>query len=178
MMLADYYAKLKLMDTPVFLRAGIRAVPKGRPRFAGSHAYTPESTRVFEAQIRTLALSVMGHRLAYTCPLKVTIKLVEEVPKSWSSPKRELALAGMLVPLRGDLDNREKAVLDALNGVVFYDDVQIGAKVSSKEFGSANLITVTIERNGLSDIEVDRWIKMQKKVKDGTVADRSGAKLG
>lgn len=163
MTLEEYYFQLKLMDTPVFLRAGLRAVPKGRPRFSGNgHAYTPPKTREFEDQIRTLAVSVMGHRLRYTCPVSVVIKLVEVVPASWSASKKELALAGMLVPLRGDLDNREKAVLDALNGVVYHDDVQIGRKSSSKEFGFANLITVTIERAGLSDMEIDRWTKMQK----------------
>jgi Holliday junction resolvase RusA-like endonuclease len=175
--LEGYYANLKRLDTAVFLRAGLRAVPKGRPRFAGNHAYTPEKTRTFEAQIAHLAREVMGHRLPYSCPVKVTLKLVEEVPTSWSARKKELALAGLLVPLRGDLDNREKAVFDALNGIVFHDDVQIGHKVSSKEFGFSNLITVTIERNGLSDIEIDRWIKTQK-VKDGSVANRGSAKLG
>lgn len=162
MTLDDYYADLKRLDTPVTMHAGIRAVPKGRPRFAGNHAYTPESTRVFEAQMKHLAKSAMGHRLAYTCPVAVTLTLVEIPPASWSAAKKELALAGMLTPLRGDLDNREKAVFDALNGVVYYDDVQISEKTSSKAFGNANLILVTIERNGLSDIEVDRWIKMSK----------------
>lgn len=174
MTLEEYYDNLKRLDTPVFIRAGLRAVPKGRPRFAGTHTYTPEKTRVFEAQIRKLAQDVMGHRLRYNCPLKITIRIVEAVPASWSKPKKELALAGLLVPLRGDLDNREKAVLDAMNGVVFHDDVQVGAKTSSKEFGLANLITVTIERNGLSDIEIDRWIKMQK-VSNGSNVSRGGA---
>jgi Holliday junction resolvase RusA-like endonuclease len=162
MTLEDYYNRLKLDDTAVVIRAGLRAVPKGRPRFAGNHAYTPAATREFEAQIKTLAKSIMGHRLPYSCPVSVTLTLVEVVPVSWPKLKKEMALAGMIVPSRGDLDNREKAVFDALNGVVFYDDVQICRKSSSKAFGAANLLIATVERSGLSETDIERWTKMKK----------------
>ncbi len=163
MEITAFYSQLKSADTPVFLRAGLRAVPKGRPRFSGNgHAYTPPATREFEDQIRTLAQKVMGHRLPYTCPIRVTVVLIEPPPVSWSAVKKEAALAGYLVPQRGDLDNRVKAVTDAMNGVVYHDDVQIGETLASKKFGHSLLITITVERLGLSDMDLDRWSKMRK----------------
>lgn len=177
MTITEYYASIKARDVPIVFRAGLRAVPKGRPRFSGNHAYTPKSTREFEAQIRALGLKAIGERTPYNCPVRVTLLLVEEVPKSWPSAEREAALANLLVPLRGDLDNREKAVTDALNGIVYYDDVQIGAKVSSKEFGSVTMLTVTIERHGLSALEIDRYKKMIRD-DNGNRASRGGTTMG
>lgn len=179
MSLEDYYENLKRLDTPVMLRAGLRGVPKGRPRFSrkSGAAYTPKETREFETQIRVLAASVMGHRPPYSCPVKVTIRFYEPPPVSFSKLQTDLAMAGLIVPPKGDLDNRVKAVTDAMNGVVYHDDKQIGDMVQSKRYGPANLITVTIERTGLSDLEIDRYKKMQK-VNDGQLAGKRRPTVG
>lgn len=172
----EYYMRLKSGDVPIVLRAGLRAVPKGRPRFSQGHAYTPKSTREFEAQLRALGVSFMGSRSPYSCPVAITIALTELVPVSRSALEKELALVGYTVPLRGDLDNRVKAITDALNGVAYYDDVQIASTSASKGFGLANLITVTIERVGLSDLEIDRYKK--SRVKHGQRTSGSGPSMG
>lgn len=173
----EYYDALFRTDEPVTLRCGLRALPKGRPRFSKGHAYTPETTRTFEAQIRALGVSAMQHRQPYSCPVAITVVAVEEVPKSRSVVDKELALAGYTVPLRGDLDNRVKAITDALNGVAYHDDVQIAETHSYKKFGAANLITVTIRRLGLSSLEIDRYKKLTK-VNNGTIAGRGGPSMG
>lgn len=177
MILPEYYQKLLANDVPITFRAGLRAVPKGRPRFSKGHAYTPAATREFEKQIRELAVKAMGDRLPYSCPVHVHLHLVETVPVSWGAVEKEAALLNYLVPLRGDLDNREKAVTDALNGVVYHDDVQIGRKTSSKEFGLTTMLTVTIRRNGLSELEIDRYKKL-KKARHGQHLDRGSTNMG
>jgi Holliday junction resolvase RusA-like endonuclease len=177
MTLSDYYANLLAKDEPIVMRAGLRALPKGRPRFSKGHAYTPQSTREFEAQIRTLGAAAMKDRRPYSCPVFITVVATEAVPASRSTLEKEIALAGYTVPLRGDLDNRVKAITDALNGIVYHDDVQIAETHAVKKFGAANLITVTIQRSGLSDLEIDRYKKLIK-VNNGTVTGRSGPTMG
>ena len=163
MNLWDYYENLKRLDTPVVMRAGIRAVPKARPRLGRrGFVYTPETTQHFEAQIRVLAKSVMGHRLPYSCPVKVTITITEPIPPSHPKWRTKLADAGLVLPPRGDLDNRVKAVTDAMNGIVYQDDNQVGEIAAVKRYGSAYLIHVVVERTGLSDLEIDRYKKMKK----------------
>ena len=174
---SEMYASLLARDEPIIIRAGLRAVPKGRPRFAGTHTYTPKATKEFELQIRTLGKSAMVGKRPYNCPVAVTVTIVEEVPQSRTAIEKEAALAGYTVPLRGDLDNRVKAITDALNGVVYHDDVQIGQTTAVKKYGTLNIITVEIKRCGLSDIEIDRVKKLQK-VKHGSRNSDSGPTVG
>ena len=51
--------------------------------------------------------------------------------KSWSKKKKTESL-GRYCNNNADLDNYEKAILDSLSGVVFYDDCQIVTQVSRK----------------------------------------------
>jgi Holliday junction resolvase RusA-like endonuclease len=156
----DYYHQLKQADVPLTMAANLYSVPKGRPRFSGNHAYTPATTRLFEDQIRTLAES-KGWK-PYSCPVHVDITIQIEIPKSYGVHEKLLAKLGMLTPPRGDLDNRVKAIKDALNKVAYYDDVQVTSASQEKVFGEKNLITVTVSRAGLSDTEIDRYKKLKK----------------
>lgn len=159
--LLAYYAALKQADAGLSLRAAVYSVPKGRPRFSGKgHTYTPEATREFEGVIRALAQSKKWK--AYSCPVTVTIVIQVATPTSYDPVKTVMAMLGLITPPRGDLDNRVKAITDALNGIAYYDDVQITRTISEKVFGSTNLISVEISRAGLSDMEIDRFKKMQK----------------
>lgn len=45
---------------------------------------------------------------------------------------------------RKDIDNLEKAVLDALNGVAWHDDSQVVRVVKSKSYGTEARTTVRI----------------------------------
>lgn len=156
-----YYNDYKRTDRGLSLRAALYAVPKGRPRFSGKgHTYTPETTRAFETAVRALAVA-KGWK-PYSCPVAVTIVIEIAIPVSYNAQKRELAKLGLITPPRGDLDNRIKAITDALNGVAYYDDVQITRTIAEKVYAAENLICVEIHRAGLSDMEIDRFIKLQK----------------
>jgi Holliday junction resolvase RusA-like endonuclease len=59
------------------------------------------------------------------------------VPKSWQSAKKRLAREGKIRPaVKPDIDNLVKAILDALNGGIAYeDDKQIVELTAVKLYG-------------------------------------------
>jgi Holliday junction resolvase RusA-like endonuclease len=97
----------------------IKIVPKGRPRFFRGHAVTPATTREFEKQVRDMALAQIkdgGDEVHFFGPIECTIYLYFKKPKTnksdWCNNKK-------------DVDNCAKAILDALNGILYEDDRQI-----------------------------------------------------
>ncbi len=108
------------------------AVPKGRPRVVSRHgramAVTPDKTIVYENLVKSRAYEAMrqcGLKIE-TGALRADITIGVPIPKSWPKKHQEAARAGTLAPVsRPDLDNCIKAILDAMNEVVFKDDGQI-----------------------------------------------------
>lgn len=106
----------------------IKPKPKGRPRFARGRAYTPKETVDFEAAIAAAWRSSGGP--CFDGPVSVTCEFYKEridVVITELDPATKS-------PLRGDLDNYLKAVMDGLNKVAFDDDRQVlllSAKKSS-----------------------------------------------
>lgn len=83
-------------------------VPKARPRIGRGKAYTPARTAAWEQTIGWKArerMAIEGREL-FTMPVRVDMTFC-------------YGNGG------ADLDNLVKAVLDALNGVVWEDDVQV-----------------------------------------------------
>lgn len=76
---------------------------KGRPRFNGRRAYTPDGTHAWEEQVAYSYMERHGKTLI-PGPVRVEIEFNQK---------------------RGDLDNLAKAILDGLNGVAFLDDAQV-----------------------------------------------------
>lgn len=94
------------LNLPWRLTVAGNPIPKGRPRVVNGNAYTPKRTREYEAFVRDMAAL---HWLGEPTRQEVSVKL------SFYRENRR----------RVDLDNLAKAVLDALNGVVWEDDAQI-----------------------------------------------------
>ena len=82
-------------------------VAKGRPRFFGTHAVTPERTRTQEE----LVASEFLRHYPQAQPLKGEVMMTIVFYKSSHG--------------KPDLDNLEKLVKDALNGLAYTDDQQI-----------------------------------------------------
>ncbi len=118
--------------------------------------YTPKKTRRYEASVRAAGMAAMGTLRPCRDAVQMTLVAFVPIPKSWSRRKRAQALAGLVYPLtRPDLDNYEKAVADALNGVVYVDDSQICDVVKSKRYSDEPRVSVTFNSiNGFSTYEL------------------------
>jgi Holliday junction resolvase RusA-like endonuclease len=95
----------------------IDPIAKGRPRFnrLSGHAYTPAKTRGFENQLRA-ALRRNHPVKPILGPIRVSLGFFINPPRR---KVREYPTC------RPDLDNFQKAIMDAGNGILWADDSQI-----------------------------------------------------
>lgn len=120
-------------------------VGKGRPRFSRRGAYTPKATKVAEAFIKKHAKPLFDDATRFNGPVGMEIALCHAIPKSWSKRARESALNGLTRPtVKPDMDNVEKLILDALNGIAFCDDKQVVEKHTVKIYAETPMIEVRI----------------------------------
>ena len=133
------------------------AVPKQRPRITrGGQAYTPKKTRDYEGRVRKAFLSsYQGFMPVFggDVPVRVSIEVIQQIPKSWSNSKTLKAEHGEVAPVsrNGDLDNIAKSILDALNGYAFKDDAQVTTLMVSKRYGNCPFVTVSFEEDRRAD---------------------------
>ena len=121
-------------------------MPKGRPRFTRSgHVYTPKATKQYEQKVATHLLA-QGAKPTDKA-IRFTAVIVRPYLKSWTKKQLEEAKQGKAYPItRPDLDNYLKAILDASNGVLFFDDSQICSLGDSrKEYGEEEQVIIEIE---------------------------------
>mgnify|MGYP002528393746 CR=1 FL=1 len=108
-------------------------IGKGRPKFStfGGYpkAYTPQKTVNYENLVK-LSYQQQCNDKPYPkeISLRAEIRAYFAIPKSVSKIKRDMMLKGQINPTKKpDTDNIAKAILDALNGIAYYDDAQIVA---------------------------------------------------
>ena len=124
-------------------------VGQGRPRFARQgkfvHTYDPPKSREYKAKVaQSFQQAYMGKPL--TKPVKITIRAVFGVPKSYSKARTKSCLEGLEWPTKKpDADNIEKGVYDALNGLAYEDDKQIVQASVYKVYGAEAKVVVSIE---------------------------------
>lgn len=122
--------------------------------------YTPEKTRTYEGMIRTQAIEAMGAELPYEGPMSLTLCALYPIPKSWPRWKQEMALAGQILPtVKPDLDNVEKAIKDALNGVAWKDDCQVCVVIKQKSYTRADQspgVLVSFDQMATAPAQCDR----------------------
>ena len=139
------------------MRGELKAISKQRPRTGkAGHFFTPKRTRDYERAVREMAeVFVTGPPVDFPIALEVNIQ--HRIPKSWALWKANVALMGLIFPSLGDLDNKVKAISDALNGIVFVDDVQVCRLTAEMQYGSSELITVTASRAGYTLAEARQY---------------------
>ena len=101
-----------------------------------SHTYTPKNTADYEALIVAEAMSAMAvaRMRPFECPVKTHVHLVFKGDDgTWPTS-----------PGDGDADNLEKAVLDALNKVVYADDRLVVRSVRTKSCGPKPRLIVKV----------------------------------
>ena len=121
----------------------IAPVPKGRPRFRilkGRNypiVYTDSATATFESAIKLLTKSQLDKGFQpFICAISVSINFEIVRPKSVDRD---------FPTVKPDLDNYTKAVLDALNTLIWKDDAQICSLKVAKSYSIKPSITVEID---------------------------------
>lgn len=115
---------------------------KQRPREGQGRFFTPKETEAEEAFVHQLGRRAMAGRAVFLGPVMLEFEAVFEMPISWPPRVREMRqLPHVSKP---DLDNIEKLLLDALNGVVFADDSQICEVRKRKRYGDAARVDIVL----------------------------------
>lgn len=114
-------------------------------RVGKMRSITPEQTRSYEDLIRWSYRAAGGGYYAEKT-LQVSIQAFYPIPQSFSKAKKNAAINADLRPTtKPDCDNIIKVVLDALNGVAYYDDKQVVCVSCNKYYGETGYIKIQIE---------------------------------
>lgn len=129
------------MTVAVYFVVTGKPTGKGRPRASTRggfvRMYTDAKTLGYEAAIADEAARAMGKMEPFETPVQMQVSCYYPIPKSWSKKKRQDAVDGELYPkVKPDLDNVAKAVLDAINGIVYVDDAQVINLVATKRYAT------------------------------------------
>lgn len=140
----------------IFCRIVIPLRPKAkeRPRHGKfSTGFTPRNTKDYEEAVKHYYDRDCG-RPPTDKPVMVTFMFNFMIPKSArKAEKAKMMLGTCPYSTAPDLDNIEKAVMDALNKRAFADDSQVVAKLSLKRFWRHNSVMITIEEMEEIDYE-------------------------
>lgn len=116
-------------------------IGQGRPRFVSRgkfvRAYDPKKSRDYKNSIKAiLSECYFDDPIEKDIPVKVIIKAVFPIPKSYTKKRKQGIIEGLERPTKKpDIDNIEKIILDAMSGVVYYDDAQVCSTSVIKKYG-------------------------------------------
>jgi Holliday junction resolvase RusA-like endonuclease len=119
-------------------------VGKQRPRFSRGRTYTPKKTVDYETIIASKASQAMGSSEPLQTPVAIFIWISHAIPASYSKKRKEACLNGLDWPKKPDLDNVAKVFLDAMNGIVYKDDVQVVKLRVSKRYDTDSRVDVLV----------------------------------
>lgn len=139
-------------------------VPKERPRVVTNpktnqvFGYTPARTRHFSTKVSDLVGDVFEGRPPIEGPVLLEMTFVMQTPRSWPKWKKIPAvLEGLIAPTgRPDMDNLEKALLDAFNGTLIVDDAYVVERRARKVYGPLPEIRVRVTQTGQFGIGATR----------------------
>lgn len=116
-----------------------------RNKYTGKvHSFTPEKTASYEELIRWSYKSAGGVYHADKM-LEIYIAAYFPIPKSYSKKKQAERNDGDIRPTtKPDCDNIIKIVLDALNGVAYYDDKQVVCVSCNKFYAETGYLEIEI----------------------------------
>jgi len=114
----------------------IEPIPQPRPRFSRFGTYEPKRITEYKGKIKAAGLAAMAGREVIQSAVEVRIKLYRKYKRC----SRRY----------GDVDNRVKAICDALNKVVYADDSQI-VRCLVEKFTDKEQPRIEIEIKELAD---------------------------
>lgn len=106
---------------------------------------TPIQTKSYEDLIRWKYKAAGGQYMGEKV-LQVNIIAYYPIPKAFSKAKINDAIERKIRPTtKPDCDNIIKVVLDALNGVAYYDDKQVVCVSCNKYYGNEGFLCIEID---------------------------------
>jgi Holliday junction resolvase RusA-like endonuclease len=137
------------MTASVYFVVTGKPVGKGRPRASTRggfvRMYTDAKTLGYEAAIADEAARAMSGAEPFETPMQMQVSCYYPIPKSWPKKIKQGAIDEEVFPkVKPDLDNVVKAVLDALNGVVYLDDAQVVNLVATKRYATEPRVEVYV----------------------------------
>lgn len=122
-------------------------VAQARPRVTRRGAFRPDANRRAEERLRAAMLHE-ARRQGWRCtsdPLRLFLWFTLPVPASWPKWRRRAA-HGAAHTGRPDIDNLQKLVADAGNGVLWADDAAIAMVEARKVYGDEPCTFVLVSR--------------------------------
>jgi Holliday junction resolvase RusA-like endonuclease len=145
-----------LPSEPVVRRITVHGyvTPKARARvLKNGHSYTPTATREAEFRIAQAWREAYPSVPPAAGPVALHVLVIRSRPLSHYGTGRN---AGALKPgaprwitVKPDIDNYQKVVLDALNGVAYADDGRVARLYGEKMWGEGDYWVVTVRDLGL-----------------------------
>ena len=120
--------------------------PKATTRGHHAGVYTPKETKAYERYVVAMFLQAYPCARPLEGEIKGKIKAFYPIPLSTSKKRKQAMLDGSIRPLvKPDLDNVEKIIYDALNGIAYTDDSHITEMTISKYYSDEPRVEIMIE---------------------------------
>lgn len=118
---------------------GIDPVAASRARVTKFGTYNLPKYTEYKKAIADIAKVKIKEKLIG--PVYMEIQYYFTIPKSWSQKKKNEHI-GNWHTSKPDIDNLNKAIMDALNGIAYLDDAQICYIKSSKKYATNSNISI------------------------------------
>ena len=122
-----------------------KPVAKGRPRLGRYGTYTPKKTVEYERLIKEEFIKQCKGKYdsEYLGAVSIKMNFYFQPPKN-TSKKMMLEICNTPRLKKPDLDNLEKAILDALNGIAWHDDNQVYKIETEKLYAKEDRIVIEV----------------------------------
>lgn len=132
-----------MLPADLLCRFTVHGYCQPKQRTFGRGFITPPETRAYEKLVKqTAKLAMTGH--PYAGFVEVIIHISCAIPKSFTKKKRDAALLHHIYPMHCDLDNCVKAISDAMNDVVYADDVLVMSISASRKYAEEECVNVSV----------------------------------
>lgn len=120
--------------------------PKATSRGRYTKVYTPKETISYENLVIAMFRQTYPNAKPLEGEVRGFIRAFYPIPLSTSKKRKQAMLEGVIRPqIKPDLDNIEKIIYDALNGIAYTDDSHITAMTISKYYSNYPRVEVIIK---------------------------------